>query len=290
MKGKGLTFTELLVVISSVTMVTGVLMPALNGSRQTAVRLVCETNLRGIGRAMTVYATENGGHFPRAGGVGSYWSNNGVIHDWDAPTEYQAFGLAAPPGRATVTSSFFLLVKYGKVTPKSFICKGDSAVEFRLTEQRTRVRNLYSVWDFGYARQRSGSSIYPGGYCSYSYHMPYAASPTDVTNYAIIDGSNPGSPVCADRNPHLDRNVIEPNPDRNVIEPNVMANSAAHWGKGQNVLYKDGSVKFEKSPTVGISGDNIYTYGGDPAGIPPVGNGDGFPAGEKDAYLVGERN
>jgi len=282
MKGKGLTFTELLVVISSVTMVTGVLMPALNGSRQTAVRLVCETNLRGIGRAMTVYATENGGHFPRAGGVGSYWSNNGIIHDWDVPTEYQAFGLVAPPGKATITSSFFLLVKYGKVTPKQFVCKGDAgAREFKLCEQRTRVKDIHLVWDFGYGRQLSLSSIYPGGYCSYSYHMPYAANPTDVTNYAIIDGSNPGSPVCADRNPHL---------DRNVIEPNVMANSAAHGGKGQNVLYKDGSVRFEKRPTVGIREDNIYTYGGEPAGIPPAGNGDGFPAGEKDAYLVGERN
>ena len=85
--------------------------------------------------------------------------------------------------------------------------------------------------------------------------------------------------------------------DMNAIGSDVDSNSAAHLSKGQNVLYKDGHVKFETKVTVGLGGDNIYTYGGDPAlgggdpnGTPPVDNGDGFPVGYKDAYLVGEKN
>jgi len=63
--------------------------------------------------------------------------------------------------------------------------------------------------------------------------------------------------------------------DKNSPDPNLHDNSAAHQGKGQNVLYKDGSVTFEKSVTVGIGGNNIYTYGdpetggGDPNGHSP---------------------
>jgi hypothetical protein len=66
---------------------------------------------------------------------------------------------------------------------------------------------------------------------------------------------------------------------------------------GQNVLYKDGSVRFEASPKVGIGGDNIYTYGGywqtgggDPNGTGPMDDGDGVPMGVNDAFLVSENN
>jgi len=36
-------------------------------------------------------------------------------------------------------------------------------------------------------------------------------------------------------------------------------NSTNHTKEGQNVLYADSHVSFEKSPYVGIDGDNIYT-------------------------------
>jgi len=299
MKTKGLTLTELLVVIGTTTMVTGSLMPALHRSRQTAVRLVCETNLTGIGKAMVVYAAENVvGDFPVAGGVGANWvaSPDRAICQFDAVLESDAFGYdhSIPiRGNATITSSFFLLIKYSKVTPNIFVCKGDVAQVFKLRDQRTRERDIHVLWDFGNGSPMPGGASvpYPGGYCSYSYQMPYSvnADPEDVTNYAVTDRTSPAMPICADRNPYLD-SKIDPG------DPLWNGNSAAHERKGQNVLYKDGSVTFEKSVTVGIGGDNIYTYGdpgtggGDPNGTPPASNGDGFPAGEKDAYLVGEHN
>ncbi len=81
------------------------------------------------------------------------------------------------------------------------------------------------------------------------------------------------------------------------IEPDVDENSTAHQGKGQSVLYKDGSREWRDEVDYGIGGDNIYTYGGDhlrdggtPDGDSPVGNGDGGPYGKKDSYLVSEQN
>jgi hypothetical protein len=110
----------------------------------------------------------------------------------------------------------------------------------------------------------------------------------------IRDISNPASRVCADRNPYLDRNAPDPPGDPNAIRS---YNSASHFGTGQNVLHKDGHVKFETSPIVGLAGDNIYTYRTsaeeDPSlGTGPVDDGDSaaFPWDETDALLLGEGN
>jgi len=256
-------------------LLTGTLTPALNGSRQTAIRLVCEANLTAIGRAMKAWADDNEGCYPRAGGPGVCWSNTGKLYDFDGTTEAIAFS----DGKATVSSSMFLLIKYGMLTPRHVVCKGDAgAIAYKLAyTKRTWVSDIRLVWDFGDA----GANLWipPGGFCSYAYHMPYVDA--QGVSYAIKDICSARSPVCADRSPHL---------DKNAVEPEVGDNSAAHLGKGQNVLYHDGSVSFEKDPKVGIEGDNIYTYGGDPNGTAPAANGDGAPVGLKDAFLVMDKN
>ena len=66
MKRKGFTLVELLVVIAIIALLMGILMPALSKVRQIANRLVCGTNLSGIGKAMMVYANEYDDEFPRA--------------------------------------------------------------------------------------------------------------------------------------------------------------------------------------------------------------------------------
>ena len=58
MKRKGITLIDLLVLIVVTTLLVAVLAPGLNRSRQTAVRLLCATNLRGIGSTMAVYASD----------------------------------------------------------------------------------------------------------------------------------------------------------------------------------------------------------------------------------------
>ncbi|MHC4474547.1 MAG: type II secretion system protein [Planctomycetota bacterium] len=307
MKTRGLTLVEFIVVIVILVLAAGVLMPGLRPPRQRAIRLVCGTNLQGIGRGMIAFAKENDGMFARAGVPGTTWTVNGILHMWwggRSGTEDEAFriirdasGNITYPGEATITSSIYLLIKHRMAKPKHFVCPGDEGAKaFDITKTRgwrflaPKPNALAKAFDFGAGGR--GPSPYeqlpvPGEVCSYAYHMPYS-DPGYGLSLVIRDVSHPRSPVCADRNPHL---------DKNVVAPEIHTNSMCHTGRGQNVLYKDGSVKFETSVTVGLGGDNIYTYGGDygtgggdPFGTPPAGSGDGAPVGPKDAYLVGEQN
>ena len=74
MKHKGFTLVELLVVIAIIALLMGILMPALSRVRQIAFRLVCGTNLSGIGKAMLIYANDYEDELPRAGGRNGVWT------------------------------------------------------------------------------------------------------------------------------------------------------------------------------------------------------------------------
>jgi len=127
-KKKGFTLVELLVVIAIIALLMGILMPALARVRQIAFRMTCGTNLSGIGKAMLIYANDYEDEMPRAGGRNTSWGGRVI---WDAMDRFGAYSLTADGsgGMATISSSFFMLVKYAEVTPKSFVCKGDSVTK-----------------------------------------------------------------------------------------------------------------------------------------------------------------
>jgi len=56
----GFTLVELLVVISIMSMVMAITLPALNSSREQGKRVTCLSNLRGLTQGWTMYAMENG--------------------------------------------------------------------------------------------------------------------------------------------------------------------------------------------------------------------------------------
>jgi type II secretory pathway pseudopilin PulG len=303
MKRKGIAWVELLVVVFCVVLLILVLVPGLRRSRQTLLRLMCRTNLEGLGQAMEVFADDNEGRYPRAGGAGATWTPDGALLSWYGGIDFEEpsafgyvlneYGFFKTPGKATITSSWYLLIKYYNLSPKHFVCKSDvGASEFKMHNYYPppyvppdgHPVTLQDVFDFGLGgrsrSRRTGEPLpWPGQVVSYAYHMPYSSD--GGPSFKLTAGSNPATPVAADRNPYLDKNATD-------VDPN--SNSAAHQGLGQNVLYMDGSVRFERSPKVGIGGDNIYTYGGGPEGTGPAANGEGFPADRDDAYLVSEQN
>ena len=264
MRRKGFTLVELLVVIAIIALLMGILMPALARVRQIAFRMVCGTNLSGIGKAMLIYANDYQDELPKAGGKGSTWA--GKIPNWLATNRLAAYNVSATGagGTASITSCFYLLVKYAEVTPKSFICKGDSgASEFKPADDNAGNRELIDLWDFG---------IEPYRHCSYSYHLPF-------DKYALTTASEPGMAVAADRNPFqispfsaakLMSGFDPPPATRERIKG---GNAVQHQDEGQNVLFLDSHVEFEKSPTCGITDDNIWTYwdgGAIQRGSPPI--------------------
>ena len=59
------TLIELLVVIAIIALLVGITLPALASSRETARRLKCMTNLRGIGSGLAVYMNDSDGLLPK---------------------------------------------------------------------------------------------------------------------------------------------------------------------------------------------------------------------------------
>jgi len=273
MRKKGFTLVELLVVIAIIALLMGILMPALARVRQIAYRMVCGTNLSGIGKAILLYAGDNKEEFPVAGPRGSLWAPKGAITDWTGGlnnTQDDAFR----GNLATIGSSFYLLIKYADVTVKQYVCKGDVGTKpFKLTDYVSptgaAIEDFTKGWDFGRK---------PGIYSSYSYHMPYCRGSADAQGLPISTNSDPASPVGADRNPYLDINADWINQTGATTEPGAKTpctywttyseyrdpdkvnNSAAHQRDGQNVLYADASVRFEKFANAGIDKDNIWQY------------------------------
>src|SRR5210317_1016551 len=78
MRKKGFTLIELLVVIAIIAMLLAILMPALNKVKKIAQRVVCGTNLKGLGTAQTVYANDYDDEYVVQGG--------GQAHTWAANT------------------------------------------------------------------------------------------------------------------------------------------------------------------------------------------------------------
>jgi prepilin-type N-terminal cleavage/methylation domain-containing protein len=261
MKRKGFTLVELLVVIAIIALLMGILMPALARVRQLAFRMTCGTNLSGIGKAMLLYSNDYEDELPRAGGRNTTW---GAVANWMAPSRFQAYGLAADGsgGTATISSCFYLLVKYAEVTPKSFICKGDAGTtEFKLSDPSLTPApaagfELIDAWDFGPAAISYKS-------CSYSYHIPFGL-------YALTVSSEPSFAVAADRNPFLEspagtaRDIGLFIPDlpaagyNGTSEQAKQGNCNSHQGDGQNVMFLDTHVTFEKRAFCSIEDDNIY--------------------------------
>ncbi len=330
MRRKGFTLVELLVVIAIIALLMSILMPALAQVRRLAQRIMCGTHLSAIGKAMIVYSEDNELDFPRSGGRLSKWSDLGKILKWDAvaagtPAQRLAFG--PPPAKATITSCFFLLVKYSDGIPKMFNCGGDiGASIFKLSDSaNTTLTNIKDAWDFGNGDDGDGLE-WPGEYVSYSYHMPFTHQNLLAgTNacFALQNADSSASPLCADRNPYLDKNAILIYTDRkdaedewSLFDPkngfydaSKVRNSASHQREGQNVLYVDGHVEFEKSPNCGIQNDYIWmNWQKAPSAMKTVdkewvqkdcktilnprktGSGGAGPITIEDAFLVNEYN
>jgi prepilin-type N-terminal cleavage/methylation domain-containing protein/prepilin-type processing-associated H-X9-DG protein len=295
MEQKGFTLVELLVVIAVIALLMGILVPALGRARQLAYRVVCGTNLYGLGRAMAVYANDYGEKLPRAGGRSSTW---GPLLDWQGVRPSAVYGLdiRGEGGQASIGSCFYLLVKYAEVTPKSFVCRGDSeTTEFKLSARPAGTLppgiELADLWDFGPVPDNIR-------YYSYSYHMPFGL-------HALKASGAPGLAVAADRNPWLRSPGGEakawPGTGRSLFRPDLApyggsseqarnGNAIAHRNEGQNVLFLDGHVWFEKRPHCAIEEDNIFTISdrvatGSAMGTPPPAS-QFSPANRNDSVLV----
>ncbi|UCE49907.1 MAG: hypothetical protein JSW47_07080, partial [Phycisphaerales bacterium] len=131
-KTQNLRPVEVLIVLLMCLFLLAVVPLACRRTRSTDYRMTCDTNLSGLGKAMLIYSNDYDDELPRSGGRKSVWGTR--IPNWMAPNRFAAYGISArgEGGVGTISSCFYLLVKYADVTPKSFLCKGDTGTtEFK---------------------------------------------------------------------------------------------------------------------------------------------------------------
>jgi prepilin-type N-terminal cleavage/methylation domain-containing protein len=284
MRKKGFTLIELLVVVSIIAMLLAILMPALNKVKKIAMRVVCATNLKGLGTAETVYCQDYDDEYTiqGQGNTNLTWS--------DRTTGFQKTITESPWSSRTeisIGASLYLLVREADVTPDSFVCP--SGDEKAYEGQNDFQLDLVELWDFGFPGYQDTG---PVKCVSYSYHMPYVGgtgSGSGARGTFAADGTRSASfAMMADKNPYFDQNLSKGglandlSNYQNVVsliggssaptegtyeslqkELTEIGNAYSHDRTSQNVLFADGHVSNEKRADVGSRNDNVYTMWSD---------------------------
>jgi len=245
-RAKAFTMIELLTVIAIVSILVGISLPNLSRSREEAKRTVCAANERGIGQAFYLYAMEapDPGHFPSIGPLVDAGSNNAhMFYSADRTSEPSTTGAPSP------TVDLWAVVRRDYSVPKQFICPST-------TDIPDPVADTTVYFDFASIKN-----------LSYGYQFQHSQNRT-----IIGMSSEPTFPVLADGNPYIKGGVSAGVSLPSDRTGSGRGNSTNHSDReGQNVLYQDTHVEFERGPDVGLPGkvqsvprsrgrDNCYSY------------------------------
>lgn len=275
---KAFTLIELLVVIAIIALLISILLPSLSRARELSKRLVCSSNLKGIGTSAKIYANDNNERWMIPGFRASLVDENGIEYlattgacpalnagqigydRWLPSTSATSNEPQGGSNVVSVTRAFWMLVRSGDVTVKQFICpSGD--------DQQDETENLDLYYDF---------ECYEN--ISYGYQVPFGPRSTQPR-----EGMDNRQILSADKGPFYTPGV-EPDWTGGLHGLIDMDDSPRTWrqynsanhgglnnGEGQNCLYADGHVSFQRSPAVGIDNDNIYTLMTPEWGSSPLG-------------------
>ncbi|MBN2560813.1 MAG: type II secretion system protein [Phycisphaerae bacterium] len=231
---KAFTLLELLVVVAIIAALMAILLPSLSASHERAKRTVCASNLHGIAHALYLYAEDAPNVFPAIAQTYDQTSSNvHLFFDQDRTTAPSTTGIPSP------TVDLWTLLRRSYTVPKQFICPSTTDVE-------DPAQDTTAYYDFVMV-----ATNFPlrGIHLSYGYQYQH-----DPNRAAIGITSEPTFPVMADANPYIKGGV-----DGMMFaldrSSQYRGNSANHPNReGQNVLFQDGHVLFERGPDVGLSG------------------------------------
>ncbi len=240
-RARGFSLIEVLVVIGIITILMGLLLAALEHARHQAYITDCAGNLRQIGAAVSLYCNENHGNYPRT----RYVPGAALVKGTGA-SGADAF-MAGGPDVNDLTAPWFLLMRVEKLPAVCMLCPYNDVNVFEA--DKANPQTLANFTDY---KKNLG----------YSFANPYPDAEAVKAGYHLTSRVSSQLAVAADLNPGVDK--VKKKDDVTAAVPGApwavmkKANSENHEKDGQNVLFGDGHVDWEKSALVGISGDNIY--------------------------------
>jgi prepilin-type N-terminal cleavage/methylation domain-containing protein/prepilin-type processing-associated H-X9-DG protein len=273
----GFTLIELLVVIAIISILAGLLLPALGRAREMAVSMQCVNNLRQLYLANTMYASENAGYYCLAApDINTGW---GGRTRWHGERETTDPSSAFDPWRGPLAT--YLVDAAVKACPT-----------FSDSIENKEIGEAFEAGTGGYGYNRS----YVGGT---SYKNDWQQAPLESTMDVNI--MNPGETMMfADAALALSDSIIEygfleppyfPDPSEPTgVEAWGLASPSLHFRHNfsVNVIWCDGHITSEKwgwAPT-----DNIYGGRNTRWGLGWFGPEDNrhFDVGLRDTYFENE--
>jgi hypothetical protein len=216
-------FVEAAAIAAMIFIVAGISFPTLNSARQNYWKTKCSAQLNSVAAAIGQYAEDHDQTLPSvATAAGSPWWKVG----------YQG------SENQSNTRHLWLLVNGKYIEPEAFVCPARISGK-ALKLDRSQVPQL---------------SDFPGRkYVTYSFRIL-----CDKNSARLIRGNKI---LISDVNPVFENPPQDFFKEFDVLLNNdlLQANSINHKGRGQNVLFSNGSVEFKKSRIVGSDEDDIFT-------------------------------
>jgi prepilin-type processing-associated H-X9-DG protein len=239
---------EILAAAASIALVAGILFPSFGFAREKSRQIACQNNMRTLGAGFASLANDNNGNFSEAKvKVGDpWWKIGDQGQETHSNTRYP-----------------FILVKRGYVDGKAFVCKGDKSAQVY-----TYQPSMPEIHDFSSRNNLSYSFVL---FCDKN------GNPLRQSRKIIASDLNPVfQKIPCQKSVYQNMNEFE----KVLLDEQLkQMMSANHRGRGQNILYCDGSVEFAKKRV--IDGDDIFTVHGVDAYT-----GREIPAGEDDIFLA----